>query len=440
MAEKAGDAFVELSVDDRKFKRGLSTSQGRFQKFGAGLGTIAAGVGVAAGAALAAGIGKGLKLFQVQEEAVASLKASFSDLGEGAQAATDDFVQFAGELQKQTKFGDEVIIQQAAIAKNLGVTGDKLKEATRAAIGLTAKGIDLKTAFNLIARASTGNTGLLSRYGIVLKSTGSAQEKFNELLAMGAADFDKAAALSDTVGGRFQQLKNAIGDLFEEVGGAFAGGSGLKDFLKGFTDVVQALTPKIVRVVQVATTFANVLIGNVVEGIKVAFRNISSLTDAFGGFAGSGDFVKDALIGILQTLNTVINRAQLFGAVLNDILTGNFKNIKGDIESFNRRLAEGNRRIRESFQSANRDGVAATGGGALSGVSEDEEAGKPAKAGSQISLAQGIQEAQKKALDSNKPLEGINHNTARLVKLIEEEIQLERESQRLMERLSVFGP
>jgi len=154
-----------------------------------------------------------------QEKAQMSLAASLATTGHATRDNMKDFMAYAASMQKQTIFGDEDIAAQMAYGKNLGIVTDKLKEASTAAIGLAAKyNLDLKTSMMLVGRASQGQTTMLTRYGITLSDTLSDQEKFNELLRIGAASFDLAKAQAMTTEGRLIQLKNAFGDIQEVLG------------------------------------------------------------------------------------------------------------------------------------------------------------------------------------------------------------------------------
>jgi len=132
------------------------------------------------------------------------------------------YKNYAAELQRMTIYGDEQILSQMAYAKNLGVTNDKLEDATKAAIGLAAKfRLDLATSMMLVGRASQGQTQMLTRYGIVLSETLSSEEKFNALLKIGADSFRLAEEEARTAAGTWDQFKNAIGDVAENLGGPF---------------------------------------------------------------------------------------------------------------------------------------------------------------------------------------------------------------------------
>lgn len=288
MAEKAGEAFVELTVHDRKLTSGLAKAQGRFSKFTSGMGAQAIGLG----AALAAGIGgkKAIKAFATQEQAEKDLESAFAATGKATAKNVNDFKSFASEMQKLTTFGDELIIQQAAVAVNLGVSTDQIQGATKAAIGLTAKGIDLKTAFNLIAKASSGNTSLLSRYGIQLKSTGSDQDKFNELLSLGAEQFQTVAASADTFAARGTQVKNSFGDLGEVFAGLALGGGGASDGLLGLRIRVDEFTDSIKRL---SGSSIGGSIGKFFGGFRDGIEEVGAALGALT--SGSGESFKESL-------------------------------------------------------------------------------------------------------------------------------------------------
>jgi hypothetical protein len=148
--------------------------------------------------------------------------------------------EYAAEMQRLTIYGDEQIISQMAYAANLGVTQDKLKDVTKAAIGLAAKlRIDLSASMMLMGRASMGQTQMLTRYGIVLDETLTQQEKFDELLRIGAESFKLAEADAATAAGAYAQFKNAVGDLAEAIG---------EPLLPLLTDLAKSITNLITKV------------------------------------------------------------------------------------------------------------------------------------------------------------------------------------------------
>ena len=190
------------------------------------IGFGAAFVGVRAGIRFVQG---SVDAWTVQEDAVNKLRAGLQLLGQEAQAAA--MGEFASKLQQMTTVGDETTLQLMSLGATMGkLSGDDLKQATVAAIGLSkAFGIDLNAAMRLVARAANGDTGTLKKYGIVLDENSDSTAKFNQLLTIGREKFVLAQAETRTFSGQFQMLKNSFGDARESLGKMIVGHSGLSD-------------------------------------------------------------------------------------------------------------------------------------------------------------------------------------------------------------------
>lgn len=174
--------------------------------------------------ALERGLRGAVRAAAEQEKSERALKAAIG-------SNISQYKSYAAEIQRQTIYGDELILSQMAYAANLGVTSDKLNEATKAAVGLAARfRIDLASAMMLVGRASQGQTQLLTRYGIVIDQSLSDQDKFNRLLKIGADSFHLAQEEARDPTGAYQQFQNALSDIAETIGGPL---------LKGLTDMAR---------------------------------------------------------------------------------------------------------------------------------------------------------------------------------------------------------
>ena len=173
--------------------------------------------------------------FGVQETAVRHLQDALNNLGVGDTAK--EMRNFAAEIQKVTTIGDETTIQLMALGSSMGkMSGETLKAATQAAIGFSKSlGMDTKAAMTLVAKAAQGNTDTFTRYGIQLDSNMTAQEKFQEILRMGADAFQLARGETETYTGKMQMLGNTWGDFKETVCEALA------NYLPGLTDSFKIL-------------------------------------------------------------------------------------------------------------------------------------------------------------------------------------------------------
>ena len=177
--------------------------------FGAGIGLYAAYRGI-----------KSLTRAAMEQERVElELAAALRQTGDLTSSNLYELKQYATEMQRLTVYGDEATLTEMAYGKNLGISAAKLKDATKAAMGLAAKyKIDLHSSMMLIGRASMGQTQMLTRYGIIIDQSLSPQEKFNALLKIGADNFGLAKEAANTTAGKIEQATNAWGDLKEQVG------------------------------------------------------------------------------------------------------------------------------------------------------------------------------------------------------------------------------
>ena len=208
--KKAGGGVQQLSARLRTLK-GI----GRTLLTGLGIGSA-----IAAVYSLISVARSSISAFFEQEKAARSLSDALTMIGVNAARAMPDMQAFAAGIQSVTTIGDEAVLQMMSMAAAMSrLSGDALKKATVAAIGLSKQlSIDTTAAMRLVARAALGDTAQLKRYGVVLELTLSPQEKFNELLRIGADAFQLAAGEAETAGGKIDQLKNRWGDLKEGIG------------------------------------------------------------------------------------------------------------------------------------------------------------------------------------------------------------------------------
>jgi hypothetical protein len=209
--EKSGKKFEKEFKDETKdLGKGLKLSFGKL-----------ALAGVAAGAALAKGLSVSIAAAKVQEDAVNSLNVALRVTGKFTRQASQDFQEYASSIQAATRFGDEAILNSAALIQQLGNTSQSdLKRATQAAVDLaSALRIDLNTAALLVGKAAAGEVGSFSRYGLVIKKGADNAETFARALDAINKKFGGTAAQQvNTFSGATEQLSNTFGDVLEQFG------------------------------------------------------------------------------------------------------------------------------------------------------------------------------------------------------------------------------
>lgn len=210
--------IARFKADTGTFDRKINKSRSHMTRFGRDVQKMGKQLLMVAGVGggiymlvrgLKAVVGAAIEQEKAEKQLLAAVGANISQ-----------FKEYASEMQSLTIYGDELILSQMAYGKNLGVTTEQLKDATKAAIGLAAKyRLDLTSAMMLVGRAALGQTQMLTRYGIVISQTLSDQEKFEELLRIGADAFHLAEEAAQDAAGTFTQFKNTIGDVAEDIGG-----------------------------------------------------------------------------------------------------------------------------------------------------------------------------------------------------------------------------
>lgn len=178
-----------------------------------------------------------VELYARQEKAVKGLTDALGLLGQASSANIKDMEEFAASIQKVTVYGDEQILELMAMGSAMGkLSGQQLKDATKAAIGLSkAYSIELTGAMRLVARAAVGDVSSLTRYGIKLEEGLSKQEKFNQVMRIGAKNFKLAEGEAETFSGQLSQMSAHLGDLREKIAEAMIPAlRGLVEWVKTF--------------------------------------------------------------------------------------------------------------------------------------------------------------------------------------------------------------
>jgi hypothetical protein len=129
------------------------------------------------------------------------------------------FTALASELQLLTRVGDDETLSLASTLLNFGVAPEKIEPAIRGTIGLaTAMRMDLGSAAQNLALAYEGQFTMLARYIPALRTATTDAEKMAIVQGVMARGFEQAQAASGTLAGRWDQLKNRVGDLWEKIG------------------------------------------------------------------------------------------------------------------------------------------------------------------------------------------------------------------------------
>jgi len=272
-----GTGVIALKLGTSALKAGMGRVKAMMKGAMGGIRSIISGGMKMAMAGMAVGFAggillmrKSLQLLDVQRQAEAKLGAVIKSTGGAAGLSAEQMKKYASSLQEITKYGDEDTINMMSILATFKeIKGDIFKAATKAAMDMsTVLGTDLKSSAIMLGKALNDpikGLSTLSRSGVTfsksqedmirsLVKAGKVQEAQVIMLNELKSQFGGAAeAAAGTFGGAVQQMKNAIGDAMEVIGGELA------PHLLGLVNRLKELAPRMgeigVRAIQWGVAF-----------------------------------------------------------------------------------------------------------------------------------------------------------------------------------------
>jgi hypothetical protein len=181
---------------------------------------VAAGAGIAVGAAIFK-LGKdSVKAFQESQTSQLRLQDAFARFPKLADVSIGSLQKLNLELHNKTRFDDEAFASGQAVLAQFGLTGKQLTEITPLLADYAAKtGKDLPAAAQTLGKAFLGNTRALKAIGINYKLTG---DKAKDMANITQLVRDKVGGFAEkegkTAAGQVAILKNRFGDIQEEIG------------------------------------------------------------------------------------------------------------------------------------------------------------------------------------------------------------------------------
>lgn len=279
---------------------------------------------IAAGAAIATylvgqGLRAGISAAIEQEDALNRMNQALNNAGRLSVDSSADFVKFASEIQNTTKVADDAAMSFLALATAFTKNNEQTKQVTQAAIDMSAAlGVSVDTAIRQLGGSLNGVAGRLGVLVPEIRGLTEEQLKAGRALEIISQKFGgSAAAAANTFSGRLTQMKNAFGDVLEEIGMFFTKSDSLRKAFGFIADGIRQLVtrlgilressgdvfkPLLIAIGYVAKAIVFTL-GPVLEAaynfIQVTARGIAQLaaimTEAFtGNFAGAAHLAKEA--------------------------------------------------------------------------------------------------------------------------------------------------
>jgi hypothetical protein len=265
----------------------------------AGIGTALVGIGV-----------KAVMAYGEAEKATTALKSALRSNGEEVDNNVASLKAQSAAIMEQTGIDDDSVVSMMARMKMLGVTTDKLGEASKGVIGLMNAGLSEEAAMKAVAMAHAGNFAALSRYIPAIRSATTEAEKAAAANDFMSKSYENSKDQLNTVGGAWGMLKTRMGNAWEEVGAAIANNDQLTEGLQMAGDAVKRFGERVAE--WVASGGVPKLIAGVKEFAENARHNFKEVGLAW-------DLVTSVIADAWGTTGNYITN--LLGAIKNNWVT-----------------------------------------------------------------------------------------------------------------------
>lgn len=289
MAEKV---LLDLQLETAQARKALDGIEKSFDS----IKTVAkAAVAVFAGKQVLDFFSDGIESANKQEKAMAQLAQQLKLTGEYSTGAMGQFEDFADQMEKTTKYGDDLILSQTAVAKSFGLSNEKATELVKAATELSAAtGMELNSAVQTLGKTYSGVTGKLDEQIPVLKTLTKAQLENGDAVDIVLKRFGgSAAAEINTFSGAMLQTQNAADNLKEAFGTLIVQNPVIIALVKNVGEAFNTLTEYVDKNKEAMRKGINEEIISFIDKLSVSVEAIEIFAKAFKKIDVFGNFKVD---------------------------------------------------------------------------------------------------------------------------------------------------
>lgn len=281
-----GSILIEIKGSAKEFVEALDSIKDKTSILESQLKFTAAASGIAF-AALTAEVGFAAEAYKKQEQATNGLVQALQNQGIYSKDTVAQYREQAEVLQDLTGIDAEQIVQGQSLIQSMIGRTQVSGALTKAAVDLSTKTGDVKSAFEILGRGIEGNTKGLKQFGIVIDESLPKHERMAKIIELVTQKYGgQAEAAAQGLSGT-AKLSAAFEDIQKEIGSQFA--------------------PVITEVTQKITSFLNSVAKN-----KPLVDLVAVLLSA--GVAVTGFIATLGTLGIALTAATHI--AGVFGFTL----------------------------------------------------------------------------------------------------------------------------
>lgn len=259
-----------------------------------------------------------VRVYDEQAQAQVRLESALLAQGAAVEETSKSLREYAEELQRGTRFGDETILGVEAIVAGFVRGEDQIKRATKAALDLSsAFGTDVQTSALKVAQAIETGTLSLGRLQLQLTESQDPATRLNAALGAIEGRFGGLSEKLATVGaGPLEQLGNVFSGFQATLGELIAKSPEFNAFIDTAKELLGSLqefaksnsTDLIIgfgRVFQTSLGLAVVTTQALVLGIEKLVLVVTKIGEAFGVFdtVGATEIKIDALKTGIEDMN-----------------------------------------------------------------------------------------------------------------------------------------
>lgn len=240
-----------------------------------------------------------------QEDAINRLNTALGVSGDYSAGASADLQEFADQMQATTRFSNDAVISQLAIAKAFGASNDGAKDLVSAASELaTATGTTLDEAVSKLGKTYSGEAGRLGQMLPALKDLTAEQLKSGAAIDYILKRFGGSAAADvDTFTGSIAQLSNAYEDISKARGTVIIQDPLVIAGIHALTELFQENTEQAKANGDAFRSFVDGVVKSVAVGIPVALDVLAFFAR---GFEGAVSVIALAAQGVVQVVNGLV--------------------------------------------------------------------------------------------------------------------------------------
>lgn len=218
-------AGVTYKISGKFDKKAITDAQSGFSKLSSVIKGFGIGVGLKAATTAMSALKKvtsgAAETFLAQNKALKNFEIAVKN----ANLPIQEMNKLRNELSQKNFFDDNTLNNALALATNMGLAEDQIKDVMKAAIDMAASGVmPLDTAVKQLGASYSGTTGQLAKLAPELKNMTKEQLENGDAVKYMTEQYKGyAQAMSNTFSGRDTQFKNTFSDLQAAVGGIMQG-------------------------------------------------------------------------------------------------------------------------------------------------------------------------------------------------------------------------